>query len=533
MAQSVALEINYEEIKGIGVKLSYAGQSLSQHVKAPLSNESPEKNSQSIIEFIKTNFPNNNGLYLNLPAKDVFIREISVPFIDPKKIKEVIPFELESFLPFELTDIVFDYYSYPDLETKKSRVIVLGVQKSSILPYLHLFKRNNIAIAGLYAPLDALYSLFQFSGQSSGVLLHISPLTTMLVVVEEHQWVYARTLPLGYDVLIHWLSQKTGQDFNDSKKFLTNLPAVLDSLNKDILRSEYDIPKSKAKIILKTLDLFSEKLSQEVNLSIQSALQYTEKEFSDFPIMLSSELENQRLLANLLSVNLSVPLTQFPFDQSPLATIPKDFSIAVGGAYSQNKGMKFLQGDLKKLASVKKSRQFLPFAILAGVGLLAFLVAFALGLVQKSKRISALTIANKKLFKKYFPKVRPKSSPSLSAQALKKLNEKKSKNEVFQKFLRGPHLKTLLIELNSKLVDPSLKINNLNYNGSSLKFSGVVDKLSTVDSLVDQLNTSKYFSKVTKSGVRSAPGAGGVRITKFTMSLAVVEVDPKYLEADK
>ena len=90
-----------------------------------------------------------------------------------------------------------------------------------------------------------------------------------------------------------------------------------------------------------------------------------------------------------------------------------------------------------------------------------------------------------------------------------------------------------MIELHSKLADPSLKINNLNYNGNSLKFSGVVDKLATVDSLVDQLNTSKYFSKVTKSGVRSAPGAGGVRITKFTMSLAVVEVDPKYAEADK
>src|SRR5581483_1053765 len=46
---------------------------------------------------------------VSLPGQLVSTREMGVPFADPKKLRQIVPFEVESQLPFDLEEVAIDY----------------------------------------------------------------------------------------------------------------------------------------------------------------------------------------------------------------------------------------------------------------------------------------------------------------------------------------------------------------------------------------------------------------------------------------
>ena len=528
----VILDINYKEIKGLSFKSNFAGQMLKDAHKAAVSNESPEKNMQGILAFIKKHYPESNTVYLNIPYENVYIRELTLPFDDQKKVKEILPFELESLMSFELDELVFDYYSYPDFEKSESHIVVLATNKRPLIPYLAFFKHNNIQVAGLYAPIDALFHLYSYTNESSLVMVHISAITTMLVVIEDHKWVFARTLPMGYDVLVHWLSQKTRSSFVESHDLLMSLPSILDDLDTEFFKNEYQINQSRAKIILQTLELFGEKLSSEINLSLQSTRFLNEEvDVEKLPVFVSSDLSNQRILENLVGRYLNKTVRSFPFEKTPLATIPKDYALALGSAQLNGsaKGLNFLQGDLKKLSSIRKSKERMPFYIMAGLGVIFFISAFIISFSQKSEYIAKLEKENENLVRRYFRNKTIDPNISMVSNANKWLTKAKKESEVFIKFLRSPKLRRVLIELNNLLPndgDTIIEIDNLVYKPEEVRFNAETSSLAMLDSLVSSIEKSPYFKEVQKNNVRSAPAKGGKTTVKFQLVITVVEVDP-------
>ena len=142
----LAIEVNYKEVKAVAFKGGFVGTSFENAQKYIFKSDEIEAKSQEIIDFITQNYPENHGIYLNLPSEAVFIREITLPFLEKKKIKEIVPFELESILSFEIEDVVYDYYTFPNIEEQTTRIIILGISKKSVEPYLELFKQHNFHV---------------------------------------------------------------------------------------------------------------------------------------------------------------------------------------------------------------------------------------------------------------------------------------------------------------------------------------------------------------------------------------------------
>jgi type II secretory pathway component PulL len=74
---------------------------------------------------------------VSFPAKEVFYRNIKIPFREPKKIKQILPFELEPTLPSPIDDAIIDF-QHLKLSTQQDQtgIIAAVIEKKKLETYL-------------------------------------------------------------------------------------------------------------------------------------------------------------------------------------------------------------------------------------------------------------------------------------------------------------------------------------------------------------------------------------------------------------
>ncbi|MCG3113094.1 MAG: pilus assembly protein PilM [Candidatus Manganitrophus sp. SB1] len=119
-----------------------------------------------------------------LPGHLVSTREITVPFTDPKRLRQVVPFEVEGQLPFDLEEVVIDYQPLPqgggrDLQIRSapepgkaepaesSRLLVSAVPKGVLRRYLSALQSVGIDPAWVGVDALSLYTFYQQMTQPS------------------------------------------------------------------------------------------------------------------------------------------------------------------------------------------------------------------------------------------------------------------------------------------------------------------------------------------------------------------------------
>jgi general secretion pathway protein L len=81
----------------------------------------------------------------SFPAEEISFRNIQVPFKGSKKIKKILPYELEPALPFPVEDIIMDFIhiEIPD-HANKINIITAAVEKSKLQSFLDTLSTFNI-----------------------------------------------------------------------------------------------------------------------------------------------------------------------------------------------------------------------------------------------------------------------------------------------------------------------------------------------------------------------------------------------------
>ena len=78
----------------------------------------------------------------SIPGKYVSYRNLELPFKDPKKIRQTLPFELEAMVPFSIEDLLVDFI-FSDLSNRKD-VLAASVRKGVISEQLQLLQPHGI-----------------------------------------------------------------------------------------------------------------------------------------------------------------------------------------------------------------------------------------------------------------------------------------------------------------------------------------------------------------------------------------------------
>uniref|UniRef100_UPI0035635519 type II secretion system protein GspL n=1 Tax=Desulfosarcina sp. TaxID=2027861 RepID=UPI0035635519 len=138
-------EIREESIAAVLLESSFKGSQLESQGYFPIpadkkaGDEGIQEALQTIVETIK---PAGATCVLGIPATVVSFRNISVPFHDRKKIRQILPFELEPTLPTPVEELIFDFEAVK--RDKHQDLLTFSVRKMEIQRYLELLESVNL-----------------------------------------------------------------------------------------------------------------------------------------------------------------------------------------------------------------------------------------------------------------------------------------------------------------------------------------------------------------------------------------------------
>ena len=143
----LGLDIRPDAVSAVLIDSSIKGTVIEAHGYVPLSGRKEDRNGLSAsIETIEQKMDISDAICVaSFPADEISFRNIQVPFKGPKKIKKILPYELEPTLLFPVEDLIIDFIhiEIPDL-TNTNNLITAAVEKSKLQSFLDTLATFNI-----------------------------------------------------------------------------------------------------------------------------------------------------------------------------------------------------------------------------------------------------------------------------------------------------------------------------------------------------------------------------------------------------
>jgi general secretion pathway protein L len=208
MARILGIDIDRTSVRGVLLKTAFRRTELDSYVEVPLA-ELPESAARltelhDALENILRAIGKPPDLVLTaLDGRQASVRVIELPVGAAKRIAEVLPFELESMLPFEVTDAVIDYQPI-DTRDGQLRLLAAAALRVRVREHLAMFQGGALEpreVAVGAAVLDGLRSLCPEIATGHSALIEISDRETNFCALSRGRAAFARTLSYGSDAL--------------------------------------------------------------------------------------------------------------------------------------------------------------------------------------------------------------------------------------------------------------------------------------------------------------------------------------------
>jgi hypothetical protein len=178
---------------------------------------SSEGAARRFSEILKEKGVPTGNVVLALDGRQVYCREVVVPFMRSDQIQKTIKFEAEEFMPAApVESMIVDHYKVAEIDSK-SRILVCGVQKSLIAQTLEFCKTAGLVPRALDLDSACLANAAFFAGafrapqvegnetgeestaHITAVALDVAPDVTRLVLVEDGRLRRVRTFTVAID----------------------------------------------------------------------------------------------------------------------------------------------------------------------------------------------------------------------------------------------------------------------------------------------------------------------------------------------
>ncbi len=140
----LGLEIREASVAAVLLESGFKGSVLEAQGFFPIPADTPgdEGLRETLKTIVETFKPAGAACVLGIPTTAVSFRNLSVPFHDPKKIRQILPFELEPSLPLPVDELAFDF----DAVRRDGHhdLMAFTVEKSRIQGYLELLRSVNL-----------------------------------------------------------------------------------------------------------------------------------------------------------------------------------------------------------------------------------------------------------------------------------------------------------------------------------------------------------------------------------------------------
>lgn len=138
-----------------------------------------------------------------LPGERTFARRLTIPLAAQRQLGEVVPFEIEAQIPFDIADAVFDFRPLPRVKDSPTLDVFAAIARTEdVRAQIELVKAAGVAEPEVVAPgafaLAALVPIVpELEAASCLALVDLGASKTEVVIATNGDVVFARTLSVG------------------------------------------------------------------------------------------------------------------------------------------------------------------------------------------------------------------------------------------------------------------------------------------------------------------------------------------------
>jgi type II secretory pathway component PulL len=458
----LGINIRKESVSAVLVKTSLRESRIDTHAYIPIpdSEEDPD-NIQTALEALTSQIdPVGCDCVVSISADHFSYRILKVPFKEVKKIRMVLPFELEPTIPFPVDDLVIDFI---DLESDRpgdqTDLIAVAVPKSDLTPYL-----NNLAAVKIDPEMITL------SGLPSALLL-------------------ARQADPGEDQLFLEINQTISTLFivgGGRIKLLRSIPTPV---------AEETRTKALGAFVRRTLAAYGE-LSRSDFQPLDIVMTGSGLNGADFDRDVAGVLD---LPANRLNIcnHMQIPIDDE--DVNPWDPALMDSALSLAMLEIEGiRGLNFHKGQFaaKKLF-LKHKKNWIKTGIFAAAVIVLLLFNLITNSYTLNKQLNFYDQQIRSIFQATFPDqkiVEPFQQMQINVKEAKK-------NAVVQSGL-GPHLRSIdILNAISSSIPETIKVDvtRMVISPETVLISGNTDTFNSVEDIKSNLEQIDFFKRVTIS----------------------------------
>ncbi len=100
-------------------------------------------------KMLQDNRLTDGSFYVSLPMEEIILRSFVIPFFKQSAIHNAIRFEAKKYLPIDIQELTFVFYTAPFTENaiKRLQVILFAVRKKFLDRYQRIFEQVNVAVS--------------------------------------------------------------------------------------------------------------------------------------------------------------------------------------------------------------------------------------------------------------------------------------------------------------------------------------------------------------------------------------------------
>ena len=411
----------------------------------------------------------------SIPAENASYRNLQMPFKEPKKIRQTLPFEMETVVPFPSEDLVVDFTIVERAD--ESEVLGVSVKKAYIAEYLAQLQANGIDpdVLDIRCVPTVSWLLKQEETPDDGLLLEIGGKRNLMILYLKRHIALIRT----------FTADGVAPEITDSD--VGNHEA--DTLAPEKIESRL---RTFCTNVQNTMHAFAWQIKKEIR---------PEKIFFTGPGALYPET------GDLLKEFLDIPVEQVDLRgnrkvrlESRVARVwnPGLMDNALALALRddrQGQGFNFRKDafEVRKHYSALKSRiRKASLFLIIILSLLALDLGTDYYLLRK--RYTALDQNIKKIFRKTFPEAKRIVDPVQQMRV--KIREMQNSTSPGVKANQG--ILQILRDISQRVPKSTdMNVTRLVVDPETVRMSGDTDTFNAVDTIKNRLEPSAYFSAVT------------------------------------
>jgi general secretion pathway protein L len=136
MARILGLDLGSYSVKGILFESNIRGYVTRAYAEVRRAEGDRTETLRAAVQELLTQHPMQaDQVIVALPGPALMTHAFTLPFVDPKRLEAALPFEVESQLPFDLSEVVFDY-QVAGQKAKTSSDVLVGVVRKEELTWL-------------------------------------------------------------------------------------------------------------------------------------------------------------------------------------------------------------------------------------------------------------------------------------------------------------------------------------------------------------------------------------------------------------